>query len=286
MVLIEKEVKNVYLGEYTWPTYTTTVVCDFRSDWWGNMTAAQLISASDFVTQSSWYTCASTWSNWTLRLSIPSTDKSASLNFMGRTSSWYSNGDSWQNGKKQNLIKKMYMKINSLYAAQSWYPTFTNAGVYWTFNIKKNSTNINWNNYACQYWFALPRWNNSSYSSYIKYPVDSNTQYLVLPTSEHYWNGQTCTGYVNQWTSCIYSRLTLEVRWDDPSNFHYWLIVWATGNEYDLWLCSGLWSCEMAISSSDWRQVGSYKEISEAYLEVFDGLYIDGSWNITTTKPR
>lgn len=277
----------------------TTIVCDFKADWTWTTTVNDLLVEWDFCRQRSWNTAMSAGDNWTLRLSIPATDYSAAILLWGGNSNWtitnlwYSNW--WVDWLKQNLIKKAYLKMSTLYDSWQWdswngaYPVFNRWWIHVRFSkkvIQSNWSPRDWTSTSCCAWFTFPRWDNSSRSSYIVHPIDANTQYLALPTTENLWENHTATWYIDQWVSCLYSRLTLETRGSSPSNFHYRLIVWATWNEYDLWLCSNLWSCALQKSSWDRWKVWSYIELDEAYLEFFDNYYIDETWNITTTKPR
>lgn len=289
---IEKQVRPT--------TPPSTVICDFKASWWGTTTVNDLLVKWDFCSQRDWKTSMTTWDNWTLRLLIAATDYSAGIYLWwgerdwAITNKWYSNWASFANGLKQNLIKKAYLKMSNLYDSKAGssgaYPIFNRWWIYAEFSKAVNSTNRVNNSWTaqswCWAWFYFPRGDYSGYARYIIKPIDANTQYLALPTTQNLWENHTATWYVDQWVSCLYSRLTLETRWTDPSNFHYRLIVWATWNEYDLWLCSSLWSCHLTKDAGDWRKAGSYVEIDEAYLEFFDDYYIDENWNITTTKPR
>jgi hypothetical protein len=291
---VEKQVRPVA------SPVSSTVVCDFKASWWGTTTVNELLVKWDFCSQRDWKVSMTTWDNWTLRLLIAATDYSAGIYLWWAerdwaiTNKWYSNWASFANGLKQNLIKKAYLKMSNLYdskvSSSGDYPIFGRWWIFAEFSKAVNSTNRvsdAWTAQSwCWAWFYFPRGDNSNYARYIIKPIDANTQYLALPTTQNLWENHTATWYVDQWVSCLYSRLTLETRWTDPSNFHYRLIVWATWNEYDLWLCSSLWSCHLAKDAWDWRKAGSYVEIDEAYLEFFDGYYIDENWNITTTKPR
>lgn len=303
MVLIEKEVKNVYLGEYTWPTYTTTVACDFRA-WasWETTTINQILSNDWIIYNNS--SAISAWSNWRLRLSIPSTDRSATicLWWWYSSSSWnctnwgFAKPSTWQDWRMQNLIKKAYLRIAYIYATNTqssywyWYWVFSPRWPSVVFNKKLVSTNWRWydgwTTYLSKGWFVFRNSDGGWASAYTAWPTDSNTQYLALPSHPNTWIWVTSTSYINQWQNCQYSRLTLETRWTDPSDFHYRLIVWLTWNEYDLWLCSDLWPANVEVTSGDWYCAGSYKELDEAYIEYYNELYIVSDWTITTTKPR
>lgn len=274
---------------------STTVVCDFRAWASGEKTTLnEMKVAGDFISYND-SGAVQNWDNWTLRLIIPSTDRAAEVLFGGGynyntaiTNKWYSNGvtisdtSTWL---RQNLIKKAYLKVTGWYISSA-YPVFGAWWIYVCFSKKKVSSNVNNSNYS-NAGFIFGRGNDSSFRSYKLYPVDQDLRYLVLPTTQNVqWNGSIASEYVDQWVSCMFSRLTLETRWTDPSNFHYWLIVEASWNEYDLWLCSDLWSAAIGVACNDWRMTWQYKEIGEAYLEMFDNYYIDRSWSITTTKPR
>lgn len=279
-----------YWSKKIWPIdLPSTVVCNFIASWWWT-TSLDTIKSTSF---SHWNASSiASWSNWTVRYSISKTDVHAWIALW-----WYAN-NLWNNNwweinrssnLKQKLIKKAYLKISNLFYSTSWYPVFTPAWVYVEFSKHVISTNFTDYNSSTSTksmaWFIYPRWNNSSWSSYITYPVDSNTQYLALPTTPA-WVWKTSTWYIDQWKSCLYSRVILEVKWSNASNFHYRLTVEETWNSYDLWLCSALWSCCIRVWSWDRWMVWAYKEVSEAYLEVYDNWYITETWAISQTKPR
>lgn len=270
----------------------TTVVCDFKADW------TWITTVNDLLTDD-WTSCnnasaRSAWSNWTLRLSIPATDKSAVISLWWLANWWYCSTSSWQSGRQQNLVKKAYVKISNVYITNQY--SWVNYGTYgckWphlTFQKKIVSTNWRWYNnettYFSKWWFVFRTSSWSSWSSYaLTAPNDPNVQYLALPSHPNTWVWVTSSDYIDQWVSCLYSRLTIETRWTEPSNFHYRIVVGATGNEYDCWLCSDLWPISLEVGSWDWRCSGSYKEIDEAYIEFFNNYYIDETGAITTTKP-
>lgn len=266
----------------------TTIVCDFKADWTWTTTVNDLLS-------NDWTACnaenaRSAWSNWTLRLSIVSTDHNAGIHLWSLTNGWYTDW-TWT---YQNLIKKASLRINNIH--QDWssdcstYPSYTPAGVFATFSKRIVDTNRYDRDHVAngsRAWFVFPRSDNSSsYSSYIVHPADPNIQYVALPSHPNTWYNKTSTSYIDQWVSCLDSVVTLEVRWNDPSDFHYRLVIEKTWNEYDLWLCSTLGFAAIHVESYDRWRVGSYKEIDLAYIEYFDNYYIDNLWNITTTKPR
>lgn len=286
-----KKVKEVYYwSKKIWPVdLPSTVVCNFIANWWWT-TSLDTIKSTSF---SHWNSSSiASWSNWTVRYSISKTDVHAWIALW-----WYANNSwnnnwwviGWSSTLKQKLIKKAYLKISSLYASGSWYPVFTPGWVYVEFSKPVISTNFTDYNKSTSTksmaWFIYPRWDNSTRRWYIVYPIDSNTQYLALPTTPA-WCWKTSTWYINQWKSCLYSRVILEVKWSNASNFHYRLTVEETWNSYDLWLCSALWSCCIHVWSWDRWMVWSYKEVSEAYLEVYDDWYITETWAISQTKPR
>ena len=286
--------RNCDISWWWWSLWPSTVVCDFRS-WasWEATPYSVLVANNNFVAQrSSSYNSISQWNNWTLRLTISRTDYAAVIKLWWWeawwnwiSNAWYNtwNTSSWNTSLKQNLIKKAYLTVSAI--SSTSYPNFTRAWVFIDFCKKVESSNIS-NGSSSMAWFVFPRSNYSSYSWYQLYPSDVDVKYLVLPSTPNIaWNWTTCSDYINQWVTSIGSKVILETRWSSPSNLHYWLTIEVTWNEYDLWLCSDLWACSVNVECSDWRQTWSYKEISEAYLEMYDGWYIDYDWNITDTKP-
>ena len=272
-----------------WGWFPTTVVCDFRA-WapWELTTLAQVKNPWDFIAQRGSSEIVD-WADWSVRIRISRTDYFAQVclwwcEFYGSTITnlWYSNWIPNRASGKQNLIKKAYIRIKSSYWSSSWYSTYGKNWVVMYFANKQVSSNIYWSD-ACCAWFPFSRWSDSW--NYIWGPLDSNVQFLALPSTLSVWAGVRCTTYINQWVSCADSRVTLETRWTWPSDFHYWLIVEKTWNEYDLWLCSNLWWAQVVVECCDWWHAWSYRDIDEIYMEVFDNWYIDADWNITDTKP-
>lgn len=284
--------RNCDLG-WWWSLWPSTVVCDFRS-WasWEATPYSVLVANNNFVAQRSWYNSISQWNNWTLRLTIPRTDYAGAIKLWWWeawwnwiSNAWYNtwNTSNWVTSLKQNLIKKAYLTVSAI--SSTSYPNFWRAWVYIDFCKKVVSSNISNDTHSVA-WFVFPRSNYSSYSWYQIYPSDVDVKYLVLPSTPNIaWNWTTCSDYINQWVTSIGSKVIIETRWSSPSNLHYWLTIEVTWNEYDLWLCSDLWACIIAVDCWDWWQNWSYKEISEAYLEMYDSWYIDYDWNITDTKP-
>lgn len=279
----------------------TTIACDFRAGASWETTTINDILSNDWLWRNN-ASAKSAWTDWRLRLSIPATDKSAWIClwwWYSWDSWWITNGGfsaptSWSTWRKQNLIKKAYVRIAYVYITNqySWvnYGTYNSKWPYVNFQKKLVATNWRWYNgettYVSRWWFVFRTSSWSSWSSYANPgPNDPNTQYLALPSHPNTWTWVTSSDYIDQWQSCLYSRLTLETRWTDPSNFHYRLIVDATGNEYDCWLCTALWPASLEVASWDWRCSWSYKEIDEAYIEFFNNYYIDETGAITTTKP-
>lgn len=279
--------RNCDLG--WWSLWPSTVVCDFRA-WaaWETTTLNEMLVLWDFCRERSWKTWVTYWSNWTLRLQIPSTDYSWYLCLWWTewnwaiTNRWYANGVSVGWALRQNLIKKAYARIS--WTNDASYPQFCNWWIAVNFTKKLVSSNWDWGNNSTS-WFIFHRSNYWSRDSYRRFPIDSNVQYLVLPSTPNVGNWLTCSQYIDQWVSCFTSRVTLETRWTKPEEMHYWLIIDASGNEYDLWLCSDLWAASLCVESWDWWHSWCYKEVDEAFIEYYDGYYIDESWNITDTKP-
>jgi len=283
--------RNCDLG--WWSLWPSTVVCDFRS-WasWEATPYSVLVANNNFVGQRSWNNCISQWNNWTLRLTIPSTDYAAAIKLWWWeawwnwiSNDWHStwNTSNWSTSLKQNLIKKAYLTVSAISSTD--YPNFWSAWVYLRFTKKIIPSNVS-NETDSAAWFIFPRANYSSYSWYQLYPSDVDVKYLALPSTPNVaWNWTTCSDYINQWVTSIGSKVILETRWSSPSDLHYWLTIEVTWNEYDLWLCSDLWSCYVWVDCWDWWHSWQWKEISDAYLEMYDSWYIDYDWNITDTKP-
>lgn len=282
---------------YREPSLNTTVVCNFKADWTWTTSVNSLLNIWDFCQKIN--NSLTVWTDWTLRLSIVATDESAVIYLWWTnwnwaiTNLWYSNWWRAWIDLKQKLIKKASLKISTIH--QDWYsdcfiyPSYNCWWVFATFSKHINNTNWWWWTQlsdVSRAGFVFNRSVSSTWYNHNTYPADPNVQYLALPSHTNTWVNTTSSSYIDQWVSCIDSIVTLETRWTWPNNFHYRLIVEKTWNEYDLWLCSDLWSCNLAVESFDWWRVWSYKEIDYAYLEYFNDYYIDENWNITNTRPR